>query len=240
MATKFEMNYQRLYEIDITPQGASRTWKRVGKGLTGCDPSYNEETDQSNYLDQNGFKETKVIAKQNTFAFSGHRVIGDAAQDYIFSLSDELGDNLTTYFRVTDADGNVKYGPCTLANIDDGGGEAGSKVEISFEIHFNGKSTKTAKAAATALSAVVAPGSVSGTTKFTATAGTDNILAYKLLAATNGTVYGNSYAENYITYTSAADIPAAVGQYLCMYEIDANKRVVKYLEQLLDSGDFPA
>lgn len=233
------MNFQRLYEVDITPNGATRTWKRLGKGLTGCDPSYNEETDQSNYLDMNGFKETQVIAKQNTFAFSGHRYIGDPAQDYIMGLADELGDNLKTNFRVTDADGNVKYGPCTLAAIDDGGGDAGAKVEISFEVHLNGKATKVAKAAATALSAVVAAGTASGTTKFTATAEVGNILAYKLLAATNGTVYGNSYAENYIEYTSASDIAASVGQYLCMYEIDANKRVVKYLEQLLDSGDFP-
>lgn len=237
---KFEMNFQRFYEIDITPNGASRTWTRLGKGLTGCDPSYNEETDQSNYLDKDGFKETQVIAKQNTFAFSGHRVIGDPAQDYIMGLADELGDNLKTNFRVTDADGNVKYGPCTIAAIDDGGGEAGSKVEISFEIHLNGKATKTAKAAATALIATVGVGTAVGTTEFTATVTAPNILAYKLLAATQGTVYGSSYAENYTVYTSASDIVAAVGQYLCMYEIDANKRVVKYLEQALDSSDIKA
>ena len=241
MATRYEMNYARLYEIDTTPNGATRTYVRLGGGLTGADPSQNEEVDQTGYLDGDGFKESRVTAKQLTISYSGHRKIGDAAQDDIAALEDETGDALTTNFRMTDADGNIKSGSCTLANIKSGGGEAGSKVEFSVDIHLNGKPARTAHTAATALTATVAPGTVAGNTKFTVTTpGADNILAYKLKNATQGTVYGSSYADQYITYTNSADIPAAVGQYLCMYEIDPNKRVVKYLEQLLDAADFPA
>ena len=237
----YELNYMRLYEIDITPNGATRTYVRLGGGLTGADPSQNEEVDQTGYLDGDGFKESRVTGKQLTISYSGHRKIGDAAQDYIAALEDETGDALTTNFRMTDAVGNVKSGPCTLANIKSGGGDAGAKVEFTVDIHLNGKPARTPHSVATALSATVAPGTGSGCTKFTVTTpGADNILAYKLKAATQGTVYGNSYASEYTTYTNSADIPANAGQYLCMYEIDPNKRVVKYLEQLLDSADFPA
>lgn len=238
---RFVLNYERLYELDITPTGASRTWKRLGAGLTSADPSQNEETDQTGYLDQNGFKQTDVTAKQSTVAFSGHRVVGDSAQDYIFGLVDALGDDLKTNFRYTDEDGVIKYGECTLVNIDDGGGDAGAKVEVSFEIHFNGVPTITPKAPATALTATVAPSATTiGCTKFTAIAGAGNTLAYKLKAATQGTVYGASYLKQYVNYTTGADIAASIGQYLCMYEIDANRRVVKYLEQLLDADDIKA
>lgn len=240
MSTRFAMNYQRLYELDITPNGASRTWVRLAKGLTGADPSYNEESDQTAYLDNDGFKETNVTAKQNTFSFSGHRVVGDSAQDYIFALANALGDDLKTNFRYTDEQGNKKEGACTLANIDDGGGDAGSKVEVSFEIHLNGKPTITPAVEADALTATVAAGAATGTTKFTASAPVGEALAFTLNAASVGTVYEDAYLERYTPYTSGADIPATAGQYLAMYLIDTKKRVKKFLEQLLDSGDIKA
>lgn len=240
MAKIFEQNFQRLYEIDITPNGASPTWARLGAGLTGADPSNNEEIDQTKYLDGDGYAESEVIGAQFTLAFSGHRVIGDAAQDFIASLEHELGNNRKTTFRTYDKFGNLKQGDCTIANVDFGGGDAGAKVDIAFEIHVAGKPSVTPKAAAAALTATVAAGSATGTTKFTATPGSGNVLKYKLLSSTQGTVYGNSYAENVIAYTSGANIVASSGQFLCMYELNAYGRVVKYLEDELTSGDIGA
>jgi hypothetical protein len=240
MAKNFELNFQRLYEIDITPNETTATYARLGAGLTGADPSNNEEMDQTAYLDGDGYKETEVIGAQFTLAFSGHRVVGDSAQDFIAGLEHELGSNRKTTFRVTDKDGNVKSGDCTIANVDFGGGDAGAKVEISFEIHLAGKPAVTPKAAATALTATVGVGAAVGTTEFTATAGSGNHLAYKLLAATQGSVYGGSYVENVVGYTSASDIPAVAGQFLCMYEVSPFGRVVKYLEETLIAGDIKA
>lgn len=235
--TEFELNFQRLYEINITPESTA-TFKRLAAGITSADPALNEETDQTAYLDGDGFGSTDVIKKQMTIAFSGHRVKGDSAQDYIFSKLMSLGDSLKTTFRRTDKFGNIISGACTIVGVDDGGGDAGSKVEIGFEIHFNGLPTITPAVAATALSAVVAVGSVTGSTKATASAGVGNTLAYKLLPASPGTIYGAQYVESYISYTSAGDIMATAGQYLCVYELDANKRVVKYYEKALLAGDI--
>lgn len=235
----FALNYMDLFEIDITPNAASETWARLGSGLSSADPSNNENIDQTQYLDDDGYGTSTVIGAQKTIAFSGHRELGDAAQDFIASIANTLGTSRSTTFRYTDADGSKLEAPCTIANIDLGGGEAGAKKEIAFEIHLNGKPTETPKAAATTLTATVAAGSVAGTTKFTATAGAGNTLAYKLLPQTAGTVYSGQYLDGYVNYTSAADIIASVGQYLQMFEIDANKRVVKFAEKLLDSGDFP-
>lgn len=240
MAKNYELNYQRLYEINITPKEATATWARLGAGLTGADPSNNEEIDQTAYLDLDGYKETEVIGAQFTIAFSGHRVVGDPAQDWIASVEHELGDNRKTQFRQTDKFGNQKSGSCTIGNVDFGGGDAGAKVDIAFEVHLAGKPTVTNKSAAAALSADVTAGSAKGTTKFTATPGTGNTLVYKLQASSVGTVYGNSYVENVNTYTSGANIPAAADQFLAMYEINAYNRVVKFLEEKLTSGDIGA
>jgi hypothetical protein len=239
-STIFELNFQRLYEINITPE-TTATYARVAKGIKSADPSTNEDTDNSAYLDGGGFKSTDVIAKQFSIAFSGSRVKGDSAQDFIFAKILAVGDDLKTQFKRTDAFGNQITGDVTIKGIDDGGGDAGSKVDIGFTVDYNGAPTFTPATPAAALTATVAASSAtSGCTKFTATAGSGNHLGYKLKAATLGTINGKSFVSGYVSYTSAGDIPAVAGQYLCMFEIDANERVVAYKEVALASGDIKA
>lgn len=103
---------------------------------------------------------------------------------------------------------------------------------------MNGKPTLEAKVAAGALTAVVAAGTVAGTTSFTATPGAGNTLAYKIGASTFGTQYERSYIAGYTDYTSGDNIPAVVDQYLLMLELDANGRVVNFAEQQLTAPDI--
>lgn len=235
----FALNYQQLLEIDTTPKAASRTYVRLAEGISSVDASFNDVVDQTTYMADEGWASSLVTGKQMILSVSGHRVVGDTAQDYIADLESSMGDDCLSNARIYDAQGNLKTGEVTLANIDFSGGDAGAKTDISFEIHFNGKPTITPKSAADTLSAVVAAGTVAGTTKFTATAGAGNTLAYKLSAQTAGTIYGSQYVSNTIAYTSGSNITASVGQYLQMYELNSYGRVVKYAETLLDAGDFP-
>lgn len=237
MSTKFELNFQDLFEIDVTPDGAARTWTRLGKGIAGFTPSTNENIDQSTYLDGDGYGSSDVIGAQLTFAATGHRVVGDTAQDYIAGLEFELGEDRKTNFRAYNSIGEMKSGACTLANLVIGGGDAGAKKEIAFEVHINGKPTKTAAAAAAALTATVAAGSATGTTKFTATAGAGDTLAYRLTNAAL-TANANEYPGIMTGYTSGADIAATAGQYLNMYELNAYGRIVKFVSELLEAGDI--
>lgn len=236
----FSVNYQDLYELDITPNGASRTWKRLAAGIASIEPENNEEIDQTGYLDGNGYKSSFVTGAQETLACEGHRLIGDPAQDFIASVRYELGASRTTNIRYYDAGGNKVEGICTIANVKVGGGAAGGKKAFSCELHINGKPILTDRVAADALTATVAAGSATGTTSATATPGADNSLRFSLTTASVGTVYGNSYFAGGIAYTSGSDIVATAGQYLQVYEISDTFRVVKFVEHLLASGDIKA
>lgn len=236
MAETFELNFQDLFEIDTTPL-TTATWVRLAVGVSTAEPDNNEDIAQDKYLDGDGFGSSDVIGAQHIVSFSGHRVVGNTAQDYIAAMKLELGDARKTHLRYTDAGGNVISGNVTLANIKEGGGDAGAKKDFTFEAHFNGKPTFTSHTAATALTTTVAAGSVLGTTKFTATAGAGNTLSYKLSASSIGTIYGAQYVAGDIAYTSGSDIVAAVGQYLQMYEINAYGRVVKFAEHVLVTAD---
>lgn len=91
--------------------------------------------------------------------------------------------------------------------------------------------------AAPALTATVAAGTAAGT-KFTATAGTGNTLGYSLTVAAETPNYND--IVDVTAYVSGTDIPATAGQFLNMYELDANDRVVKFLSQELAAGDIHA
>ena len=133
---------EHQFSIDTDPGGTS-TMSPLAAGISGVEPSNNEELSQDKYLDGAGFAETDVIGAQMVLAFSGHRKYGDEAQDYIFGTQLDIGQTRRTNFEWTEPDGGVYTGECTIANISGPSGDAGAKGEISFEIHFNGKPSYT-------------------------------------------------------------------------------------------------
>lgn len=130
-----------LLEIDVTPDGAAPTWAALKAGISSLEPAGNEETDQTQYMDGEGYASTTVTGKQETYSVGGHRKIGDAAQDYVYSYAVKhgLGNARETQARVTDPNGEQILAPCTITAIEGPSGDAGTKGEISFEIHMNGK-----------------------------------------------------------------------------------------------------
>lgn len=238
---EFGLNHKFRYYIDITPTGASRTWKRIAKGISSYVEAYNDNIDQTAYIDGNGYGSSDKIGAQYIGTGTGHRVFGDSAQDYIASKKPLLGDDVKSYFKGYNQFGDSVQVGVTICNVVDSGGEAQGKTEFSFELHGNGKPDNVTGTTAPVLTAVVAPGTGAGKTKFTATPdpATDTF-GYKLTSAALAP-NGYSYAGlDLVAYTSGADIAASVGQYLNMYEVDADGSVIKFSSVLLDSGDFPA
>ena len=224
---KFEVNFQDLFEVDVTPDAATRNYERLGAGISSLTPSTNENVDQSAYLDGNGYGSSSVTSAQLTFSVSGHRVLGDPAQDYIVSKEFELGDERETNFRFFDSRGTERRGPCTLANLQVGGGDAQGKKEISFEIHLNGKPEKIDPVDAPELTTIFAAGSKAGTVKGTVTiVEAENKLAYRVTSA-SFEVMKNSYHAGASNYTSGNDIIASAGQFVTIFELNKYDRVVK-------------
>lgn len=133
----FFLQSDHMFEIQ-TGEGED-SYARLGAGLSDVDPQGNDEIDQTPYLDGSGFASSDVTGGQVTLAFSGHRLHGDPAQDYIYSKAYSYGKARRTNFRWTQPDGSVLEGDATIANITGPSGAANGKGEIGFEIHFNGK-----------------------------------------------------------------------------------------------------
>lgn len=140
MDIAFANNYAHILEVDITPTAATRTWAWVGPGISNMDPNGNEKIDQSEYYDGGGMAASDVTGGQLVLSVSGHRRYGDPFQDFVASLSYAYAEARKTRFRLTNPDGRVVTGKCTLANIKAFGpaGDANAKSDFSVEIHCNG------------------------------------------------------------------------------------------------------
>lgn len=139
---------QAGYKFEFNPArdagSVTEGWLVIAGGISNVSPEGNEEIDQTAYYDGGGFASSDVIGKQDVYSFEGHRLYGDAAQDYIFdNLAHKVGPARNGTFRVTDPKGNTLVGNSTVANISGAGGAANSKGEVSFEIHYNGLPTFT-------------------------------------------------------------------------------------------------
>lgn len=140
----FAQNWTNLFFINITPGKAQKTWARIAAGITSASPEGNEEVSQDNYYDGDGMAESEVTGGQLTYEFEGNRKYGDPAQDYIASLLLSYGEARKTDFLWIAPNGDQVEGNATIVEIAPQGGDANSKSDFSFGIHYNGLPTFTA------------------------------------------------------------------------------------------------
>lgn len=138
---KFVLNYENEYFIDTTPNTETETWAPLSAGIMNVSWSGNEVIDQTQYYDGQGLASSEVTGGQLVASVSGHRKVGDKAQDYVFGKMITYGAERKTRFKWNRNDGKTITAPATICNIADSAGDAGAKDEISFEIHLNGKPT---------------------------------------------------------------------------------------------------
>lgn len=139
----FAMNYTNLYEINITPNTATKTWARIGAGINSVEWSGNEEVSQDPYYDGAGLASSDVTGGQMIGTFEGHRRFGDPAQDFIAGLLLKYGEDRKTDLRWTQPNGDKLEGEVTIANIAPQSGDPNAKSDFGFEAHFNGMPTFT-------------------------------------------------------------------------------------------------
>lgn len=182
-------------DIDITPNGTTRTWAVFGAGIENLAEALNEVVNQYFFFKDKGFAQNYVTGMAPAYTCTGRRIIGDPAQDWIFNAARKFGLMVerNTNFRISvgKADGTVDQITCgvTIANVTDLGGATTDGSAVSFEVRFNGKPTISTITPSEELEVQSVAGQAVGTTALTVTpaqpsAGCKYVYAYGSVAPT--------------------------------------------------------
>ena len=125
---------------------SSNTWTyaSLDAGIDNISEALNEVVGQYFFMEDNGFATNHVTGLAPTFTLTGRRIVGDAAQDYIFSKKYSLGAERESSFKLEWNEGDTGKSltvDCTICNIQEWSGASTDDSAISFEIRFNGAPT---------------------------------------------------------------------------------------------------
>lgn len=143
------LNPEWVIKMFIGTEYATNAWTYAPlcAGIESISPSVNEQNQQAFYMCGNGGACNVVTGIAPEYDVSGHRVIGDAAQDYIAGLRYSLGQNRVSSLKVEIYDGTTLVetivADCTITDIVDFGGNATDIVPFSCKLRVNGIPTVT-------------------------------------------------------------------------------------------------
>lgn len=143
------LNPEWVIKMSIGTSVSSNTWTYASlcAGIESISPSVNEQNQQAFYMCGNGGANNEVTGIAPEYAVSGHRVHGDAAQDYICGLRYKLGQDRKSSLKVEIYDHTTLVetivADCTVTDIVDFGGNATDLVPFSCTLRVNGIPTVT-------------------------------------------------------------------------------------------------
>lgn len=136
-------NYGVDFEIDTTPHGASRTYAPVCDGFDNVTEALNEQVQEFFSLCAKGYGFDEVVAIHPSFALTGVRKVGDAAQDFIFGNRFNLmaGRHTNLRYSEANADGTItRYTiNVTMKGVTSIGGASTAGAAVAVTFSFNGR-----------------------------------------------------------------------------------------------------
>lgn len=143
----FLTNYNISLSIG-TAQAQDGTWTyaELCAGWDNITEALNETVQQYFFFCQGGYATNHVTGMAPAVTLTGRRILGDTAQDYIFSNKYELGENRQSSFKLSFGSGasaTTLTCPCTMCNIQELSGATTDDSAISVEFRFDGKPTVT-------------------------------------------------------------------------------------------------
>ena len=125
------------------PPSVTWTYAPLANGFDNIAEALNETVQQYFFLSDSGFARNHVTGMAPAFTLTGRRVLGDAAQDYIFGNKYDLDTARQSSFQLkyTNGEGTATTitCDCTICNIQEWSGATTDDSAISVEIRFDGK-----------------------------------------------------------------------------------------------------
>lgn len=133
--------YNKRYLINLGTSEVPK-WVQIARGITSRGNNFSESSETYYPMDQRGTAEIETTSQSVSRNFSGFRVIGDEAQDYVFgdALYD-LNKRVVEYVEYYDNMEGVNgwKGTASITISDDGSGDTANRETIGFGLNQIGK-----------------------------------------------------------------------------------------------------
>lgn len=142
--------YNVSLEIGTTCSDGSWTYVPLKKGIENLSESMNYVINKYQFMSGEGWGSTHITGAHNEITLTGRRILGDAAQDYIFSLKDKFGDERNSSMKLTVTDSSsgtpvtkVWTQDVVISDMQEWSGASTDDSAISITLSCNGKPTVT-------------------------------------------------------------------------------------------------
>lgn len=228
-------NYALNLEIGTSYNSGTGEWtySPLSEGIESIAEALNETVQQYYFHANQGFATNHVTGMAVAYTVTGKRVMGDAAQDYIFSLKYALNGERASSVRISWVDrSNTTHtitSDCTICNIQEFSGNANEDAAISFEIRFDGAPNVIPSGALPALVVVSVAGSTDGDTAIyvNPAIGDGNSYKYKTAASVTLPALGTVPGSGWGSWDGEAEITATTGNMIGIVEVDSDGKAVK-------------
>lgn len=137
--------FNRRYFINVGTTQAPQ-WAEIAEGIRSRGNSISETSVDYYDMATRGVVMTETESVKVQRSFSGLRLIGDEAQDFIIDLLYQLNKRDVEYITCyDDMEGTTTHGEQGVANLtisDDGSGDANARENIAFALNIAGKPKK--------------------------------------------------------------------------------------------------
>ncbi|MCW6681612.1 hypothetical protein NHG29_01865 [Aerococcaceae bacterium NML160702] len=144
-ALKRQMNYQTRYFIalaTLAKEALSDQWKELAEGIQTMEEESDVKSEKFEYYAHQGSSEEVVGSVSKKYKVTGHRLVGDSAQDEIAKKEWSTGDECIVWFKILEPDNTYYIGKATVLNVKVRSGDANGFAPFECEIAFNGKPEK--------------------------------------------------------------------------------------------------
>lgn len=125
------------------PDDPSPQWLPIAAGIQSRRNSITEETVEFYYMDGEGRAQQESATQSLSVSFTGHRCVGDEAQDHVLDELLESLENRSVGFLDYDSSivgkPNARRGTATISISDYGSGAAFDRQSIAFTLHISSK-----------------------------------------------------------------------------------------------------
>ena len=152
MSQDVKTMYNVKLEIGTSFAAQTSTWtySELRNGIENLSEAMNYVINKYQFFSEEGWGSTHITGAHNEITLTGRRIMGDAAQDYIFSKKDKFDRERETSMKITVTDSSgaspiqkVWTQDVVIADMQEWNGATTDDSAISIVLSCNGKPTIT-------------------------------------------------------------------------------------------------